>query len=175
MGVSVVTKIGTVLYVLCTVVRGTITGGITSVTSEQGGEYVFQDGMGSFVTRVSKCNVRSSSEMGTMVWKGWGSDHNNPAFWTSVISSKYRFLSYKSSSAKTLANSASRVAVKPRIPFKKISRFPEFCNIFRFKSRIREYPSRPSETYRTVRVMCFLSDGDLKCIVWHIREWHEIS
>ena len=80
MGVSVVTKIGTVLYVLCTVVQGTITGGITSVTSEQGGEYVFQDGMGSFVTRVSKCDVRSSSEMGTRVWKGWGSDHNNPAF-----------------------------------------------------------------------------------------------
>lgn len=64
MGVSVVTKIGTVLYVLCTVVQGTITGGITSVTSEQGGEYVFQDGMGSFVTMVSKCDVRSSSEMG---------------------------------------------------------------------------------------------------------------
>lgn len=80
MGVSVVTKIGTVLYVLCTVVQGTITGVITSVTSEQGGEYVFQDGMGSFVTRVSKCDVRSSSEMGTRVWKGWGSDHNNPAF-----------------------------------------------------------------------------------------------
>lgn len=80
MGVSVVTKIGTVLYVLCTVVQGTITGGITSVTSEQGGEYVFQDGMGSFVTRVRKCDVRSSSEMGTRVWKGWGSDHNNPAF-----------------------------------------------------------------------------------------------
>lgn len=80
MGVSVVTKIGTVLYVLCTVVQGTITGGITSVTSEQGGEYVFQDGMGSFVTRVSKCDVRSSNEVGTRVWKGWGSDHNNPAF-----------------------------------------------------------------------------------------------
>lgn len=63
MGVSFVTKIGTVLYVLCTVVQGTITGGITFVTSEQGGEYVFQDGMGSFVTRVSKCDVRSSSEM----------------------------------------------------------------------------------------------------------------
>ena len=130
MGVSVVTKIGTVLYVLCTVVQGTITGGITSVTSEQGGEYVFQDGMGSFVTRVSKCDIRSSSEMGTRVWKGWGSDHNNPAFWTSVISSEYRFLSYKSSSAKTLANSASRVAVKPRIPFKKFRVFPSFAIYF---------------------------------------------
>ena len=57
MGVSVVIKIGTVLYVLCTVVQGTITEGITSVTSEQGGEYVFQGGMGSFVTRVSKRDV----------------------------------------------------------------------------------------------------------------------
>ena len=130
MGVSVVTKIGTVLYVLCTVVQGTITGGITSVTSEQGGEYVFQDGMGSFVTRVSKCDVRSSSEMGTRVWKGWGSDHNNSAFWTSVISSEYRFLSYKSSSAKTLANSASRIAVKPRIPFKKFRVFPSSAIYF---------------------------------------------
>ena len=130
MGVSVVTKIGTVLYVLCTVVQGTITGGITSVTSEQGGEYVFQDGMGSFVTRVSKCDVRSSCEMGTRVWKGWGSDHNNPAFWTSVNSSEYRFLSYKSSSAKTLANSASRVAVKPRIPFKKFRVFPRSAILF---------------------------------------------
>ena len=130
MGVSVVTKIGTVLYVLCTVVQGTITGGITSVTSEQGGEYVFQDGMGSFVTRVSKCDVRSSSQMGTRIWKRWGSDHNNPAFWTSVISSEYRFLSYKSPSAKTLANSASRVAVKPRIPFKKFRVFPSFAIYF---------------------------------------------
>ena len=53
MEVSFVCQTGTVLSVLCTVFHETTTEGITYVTLEQGGEYVFLDGMERIVTRVS--------------------------------------------------------------------------------------------------------------------------